>query len=62
MPATPHPEIAGLPSLATYTHFKTAPGPSPAEDEKNLDARMAALVAAGAEPHLAEPISPRGRG
>lgn len=29
-----------------YTHFKTNPGPKPAEDEKTIDARMAELVAA----------------
>ena len=27
-----------------YTHFKTRPGPDPAEDEKSLDARMARIV------------------
>ena len=30
----------------TYTHFKTNPGPDPAEDEKTLDARMAEIVKA----------------
>jgi len=32
----------------SYTHFKTNPGPDPAEDEKTLDARMAEIVAANA--------------
>ena len=48
--------------LLPYTHFKTTPGPSPAEDEKTLEARMAALIVAGAEPHLAEPARARGCG
>ncbi len=42
-----------------YTHFKTNPGPSPAEDEKTLDARMGAIVAANAK---AQRASPQGRG
>ena len=45
-----------------YTPFKTLPGPSAAEDEKTLDARMAALVAAGAAPSAAEPAGARGCG
>ncbi len=42
-----------------YTHFRTNPGPSPAEDEKTLDARMGAIVAANAK---AQRASPQGRG
>ena len=45
----------------TYTHFKTNPGPDPAEDEKTLDARMAEIVAALTQPD-AQPLSPLGRG
>ena len=42
-----------------YTHFRTNPGPSPAEYEKTLDARMGAIVAANAK---AQRASPQGRG
>ncbi len=48
----------GLP----YTHFKTNPGPDPAEDEKTLDARVAEIVASQAASSRAEPLSPPGRG
>ena len=34
-----------------FTHFKTNPGPSSAEDEKTLDARMAAVIAANTDTH-----------
>jgi transposase len=45
-----------------YTHFKTNPGPDPAEDDKTLDARMAEIVAAHAARSQARPVSPQGRG
>jgi transposase len=45
-----------------YTHFKTNPGPDPAEDEKTLDARMAKVVAARSTRPQAQPNSPQGRG
>jgi transposase len=45
-----------------YTHFKTNPGPDPAEDEKTLDARMAEIVAACPGTPQAQPFSPQGRG
>ena len=46
-----------------YTHFKTNPGPDPAEDEKTLDARIAEIVAAAASETIqAQPVSPQGRG
>ena len=45
-----------------YTHFKTNPGPDPAEDEKTLDARMAEIVAASSAHSQAQPVSPQGRG
>jgi transposase len=37
-----------------YTHFKTNPGPNAAEDEKTIDARMAALVAANTQKSSSE--------
>ena len=45
-----------------YTHFKTHPGPDPAEDEKTLDARMAAIVAPNPPGAQAQLASPQGRG
>ena len=45
-----------------YTHFKTNPGPNPAEDEKTLDARMAAIIAAKPASDQAQTVSPQGRG
>jgi transposase len=45
-----------------YTHFKTNPGPDPAEDEKTLDARMAEIVAASSAKPQAQNVSPQGRG
>ena len=45
-----------------YTHFKTHPGPGPAEDEKTLDARMAQIAAANSAALQAQPASPQGRG
>ena len=48
-------------SLA-YTHFKTNPGPQCAESEKTLDARLAQLIAARAEPSRPEPIRAQGCG
>jgi transposase len=45
-----------------YTHFKTNPGPDPAQDEKTLDARMAEIVAANSARSQAQPVSPQGRG
>lgn len=45
-----------------YTHFKTNPGPDPAEDEKTLDARMAEIVVAGSSQTQAQPVSPQGPG
>jgi transposase len=46
----------------SYTHFKTNPGPDPAEDEKTLEARMAGIVAANAARPQAQPVSRQGRG
>lgn len=46
----------------SYTHFKTNPGPDPAEDEKSLDARMADIVAASFAKAQAQPAGPQGRG
>lgn len=37
--------VACMDRTLPYTHFKTRPGPQPAEDEKTLDARMDALLA-----------------
>ena len=48
-------------SLA-YTHFKTNPGPNPAEDEKTLDARMSQVLAASSARPQAQPARPQGRG
>ena len=45
-----------------YTHFKTHPGPNPTEDEKTLDARMAAIIAASLAKTQAEPVIAQGRG
>ena len=45
-----------------YTHFRTHPGPGPAEDEKTLDARMAQIAAANSAAPQAQPVSPQGRG
>jgi hypothetical protein len=45
-----------------YTHFRTNPGPDPADDEKTLDARMAQILAVGAARPQAQPLSPQGRG
>jgi transposase len=45
-----------------YTHFKTNPGPGPAEDEKTLDVRMAEIAAANAAKSQAQLVSSRGRG
>jgi len=45
-----------------YTHFKTHPGPDPAEDEKTLDARMAEIVTPDPARPQAQPVSPQGRG
>ena len=45
-----------------YTHFKTKPGPDPAEDEKTLDARMADLIAARSAEPEAQTVSLQGRG
>jgi transposase len=45
-----------------YTHFKTNPGPDPAEDEKTLDARMAEIVAVSSARPQAQPVNPQGRG
>ena len=45
-----------------YTHFKTNPGPEPAQDEKTLDARMAEILAAGSPRTQAQPVSRQGRG
>ena len=45
-----------------YTHFKTHPGPDPAEDEKTLDVRMAEIVAASSAKPQAPTGSPQGRG
>jgi len=44
------------------THFKTNPGPDPAEDEKTLDVRMAEIVAASSAKPQAQTVSPQGRG
>ncbi len=44
------------------THFKTRPGPQPAEDEKTLEARMDALLAARAAPPQAQTVTAQGRG
>jgi transposase len=44
------------------THFKTSPGPDPAEDEKTLDVRMAEIVAASSAKPQAQTVSPQGRG
>ena len=43
-----------------YTHFKTNPGP--AEDEKTLDARMAAFIAAGSATPRPNPPARKGVG
>ena len=45
-----------------YTHFKTNPGPDPAEDEKTLEARMAGIVAARSAKPQAPTVGPQGRG
>jgi hypothetical protein len=45
-----------------FTHFKTNPGPKPAEDEKTIDARMAELVAAHAQPSRPTTVVPQGCG
>jgi transposase len=45
-----------------YTHFKTNPGPDPAEDEKTLDARMVEIVAACSHKPQAQSVSLQGRG
>jgi transposase len=45
-----------------YTPFKTLPGPSPAEDEKTLDARMTALIAASDTQPPPQPAMARGCG
>ncbi|MGD0184102.1 MAG: ISNCY family transposase [Roseiarcus sp.] len=45
-----------------YTHFKTRPGPAPAEDEKTLEARLDALLAARAAPPQAQTASAQGCG
>jgi transposase len=45
-----------------YTAFKTLPGPSPAEDEKTLDARVTTLIAASAATQAAELARARGCG
>jgi hypothetical protein len=45
-----------------YTHFKTNPGPDPAEDEKTLDARMAEIVATNAARFQGETVNPQRRG
>lgn len=45
-----------------YTLFRTNPGPGPAEDEKTLDARMAAILAASSARPQAQAVSPQGRG
>ena len=45
-----------------FTHFKTNPGPKPAEDEKTIDARMAELVAADAQPSRPTTVVPQGCG
>ena len=42
------------------TQFKTRPGPGPLEDEKTIDLRMTAIVAATRTP--AQPASPQGCG
>ena len=45
-----------------YTHFKTNPGPGPAEDEKTLEARMAEIIATNSAKPQAPTVSPQGRG
>ena len=45
-----------------YTHFRTNPGPKPAQDEKTLDACMAEILAANTAKPQAQPDSPQGRG
>ena len=45
-----------------YTHFRTNPGPEPAEEEKTLNARMAEIVAADLARRQAQPVRPQGRG
>jgi len=45
-----------------FTHFKTNPGPKPAEDEKTIDARMAELVGAHAQPSRPTTVVPQGCG
>ena len=45
-----------------YTHFKTNPGPDPAEDEKTLDARMAEIIAPGPARPQPQATCPQGRG
>jgi transposase len=45
-----------------YTHFKTNPRPNAAEDEKTIDARMAALVAANAQKAGPDTAMALGRG
>jgi hypothetical protein len=45
-----------------FTHFKTNPGPKPAEDEKTIDARMAELVEAHAQPSRPTTVVPQGCG
>jgi transposase len=45
-----------------YTHFKTNPGPGPAEDEKTLDARMAQIVAVSSTQPQPRRLGSQGRG
>lgn len=45
-----------------YTHFKTNPGPGPAEDEKTLDARMAQIVAVSSTQPQPRRLDSQGRG
>ena len=45
-----------------YTHFKTRPGPEPAEDEKTLDARLDAIIAASAARPRAQTVVAQGCG
>ena len=45
-----------------YTHFKTNPGPDPAEDEKTIDARMAQIVKARSLETAEQTARPPGRG
>src|SRR5208283_1954232 len=45
-----------------YTHFRTRPGPEPAKDEKTLDTRLDALLAARAARLQAEPELAQGCG